>query len=94
MSATAPLQNLVIVGRKPTFRYVTACITLFNRGEREITLRARGRSIFNCVETVELLRRSFWPDLRVKEIRIWSEEYEAGGRRRFISYMQIIIQRS
>ena len=33
----------VIVGRKKAIRYVTACITLFNRGEREIVLRARGR---------------------------------------------------
>jgi len=92
MSLTSHTQDLVIVGKKPTFRYVTACITLFNRGFQEISLKARGRSISNCVDTVELLRKGFRKDIRVKNISIWSEEHPFQDRKRYISYMQITIE--
>jgi len=83
---------MVIVGRKPIMRYVTACITLFNRGEREILLRARGRSIKNCVDTVMLLRRSFYTELKVKKVSIGSDEAEFDGdKKRYVSYMEILI---
>lgn len=85
---------MVIVGRKPTMRYVTACITLFNRGEPEILLRARGRSIKNCVDTVQLLRKSFYSTLKVKSINIGSDETEFDDdRKRYVSYMEIIIEK-
>lgn len=83
--------KLVIVGRKPLIRYVTACITVFNRGESEIALIARGRSIPACIDTVHLLRKAFKKNLVVKDIMIWSEQYEKMGRRRYISYMKILI---
>ena len=86
-------QNVVIVGRKSIFNYITACITLFNRGANEVILRARGKSISNCVETVEKLRYSFLPDVVVKRITIWSEEFERNGKKRYISYMEIRIGR-
>jgi len=86
--------NLVIVGRKPVFRYITACITLFNRGADEVILRARGRSISNCVETVEKLRQSFLPDIKINSISIWSEEFTVEGKRRQISYMEIRISKT
>ncbi len=86
--------STVIVGKKDTMRYVTACITLFNRGEREIVLRARGRWIKNCVDTVMLLRKSFYHDLRIKEVSIGSDVLEHDeGRRRYVSYMEIRIER-
>lgn len=85
---------MVIVGRKPAIRYVTACITLFNRGEREILLRARGRSIKNCVDTVQLLRKSFYSTLKVKSINIGSDEADFNGdKKRYISYMEILIEK-
>lgn len=84
----------VIVGRKDTMRYVTACITLFNKGEREIILRARGRWIKNCIDTVMLLRKSFYHSLKIKEINIGSDVLEFDeGRKRYVSYMEIRIER-
>ena len=82
----------VIVGRKKAIRYVTACITLFNRGEREIVLRARGRNIENCIRTVMLLKKSFYSELKIREIAIGSDVFER-GRRRYVSYMEIVVGR-
>ncbi|MEM4303343.1 MAG: hypothetical protein QW470_06595 [Candidatus Caldarchaeum sp.] len=91
MAAASTRPRLVIVGRKPVFRYVTASITLLNRGCKEIELVARGRNIPLCVDTVELLRNSFRKDVRVKDISIWSEEFNMNGRPRRVSYMKITI---
>ena len=85
---------MVIVGRKQVMRYVTACITLFNRGEREILLRARGRSIKRCVDTVMLLRRSFYSNLKIREINIGSDTLTFDSeRKRYVSFMEILIER-
>ena len=83
---------MVIVGRKKAIRYVTACITLFNRGEREIVLRARGRNIENCIRTVMLLKKGFYSELKIRDIAIGSDMVEGRGRR-YVSYMEIVIER-
>jgi len=83
---------MVIVGRKKAIRYVTACITLFNRGEREIVLRARGRNIENCVRTVMLLKKGFYSELKIRDIAIGSDIVKGRGRR-YVSYMEIVIER-
>ena len=83
---------MVIVGRKKAIRYVTACITLFNRGEREIVLRARGRNIENCIRTVMLLKKGFYSELKIRDIAIGSDLVEGRGRR-YVSYMEIVIER-
>jgi len=63
--------KLVIVGTsKPVLNYVTACITLFNRGEQRIRLRARGRAINVAVEVVQLLRSRFMKDVVIKAAKI------------------------
>ncbi len=84
--------HLIIVGKKPVFRYVTALITLFNRGCKELELVARGRNIPPCIATVELLRNSFKKDIKIKDISIWSEDFEMNGRKRRISYIKIVIE--
>ena len=83
---------MVIVGRKKAIRYVTACITLFNRGEKEIVLRARGRNIENCIRTVMLLKKGFYSELKIRDIAIGSDLVEGRGRR-YVSYMEIVIER-
>ncbi|MCD6535485.1 MAG: RNA-binding protein [Thaumarchaeota archaeon] len=85
-------RSLVIVGKKDAMRYVTACITLFNRGEREVTLRARGRNIENCIRTIMLLRKSFYSNLRIKEINIGSDRVlREDGRPRYVSFLEAVI---
>jgi len=76
-------ENVVLIGRKPVMNYVVACITFFNSGKKEVTVKARGRAISRAVDTIELLRRAFVKDLEVRNINIGTEEIqrEEGGTR-------------
>jgi len=84
--------GLILVGSKPAIKYVTACITLFNRGADVVVLRGRGKSINNCLETIELLRNGFLKDLKIVDVKIGSDEYSTpDGKRRFVSYIEIFL---
>ena len=60
--------NIVLIGKKPVMNYVTACITFFNNGEKQVVVKARGRAISRAVDTVELLRRAFVKNLEIKSV--------------------------
>jgi len=82
--------NLVRVGRKPLINYVVACVTLFNSGLEEVTVRARGRTIQKAVDTVGMLRRAFLKELTVKSVDIGSEDIrQRNGREKSISTIEI-----
>ena len=68
------VETVVFIGKKPVMNYVTACITFFNRGEKYVVIKARGRAICKAVDTVELLRRAFVKNLEIKRIDIGTEE--------------------
>jgi DNA-binding protein len=55
---------------------VVACLTFFNSGEKQVTVKARGRAISRAVDTVELLRRAFVKDLELQGIGIGTEEVQ------------------
>ncbi len=105
MSSTNPLKGvhtsqtvrpgLILVGSKPAIRYVTACITLFNRGSEVVVLRARGKNINKCLETIRLLRNGFLKNLKVVDVKIGSDEYEtSNGQKRFVSCIEIFLTKS
>ena len=56
--------------------YVLACVTQLNSGFDEIILKARGRSISRAVDVAEVLRTRFLKDLKVKDIKIGTEQIE------------------
>ncbi len=63
--------KMVIVGRsKPVLNYVTACITIFNQGERSLMLRARGEAINIAIEVFQLLRSKFNGDVGIAKVSI------------------------
>ena len=77
--------NAVLIGRKPAMNYVLACITLFHGGANEINVKARGRAISHAVDVVEIVRRRFMPEVKVKNIDIGTQQMmaqpgEEGGR--------------
>ena len=77
--------NSVLIGRKPVMNYVLACISLFHGGANEIFVKARGRAISRAVDVVEVTRRRFMPDLKVKNVRIGTDQlasFEEGGAHR------------
>ena len=54
--------------------YVLSCISLFNGGANEVSVKARGKAICRTINVVEVNRRRFMPDLKVQKIGICTEE--------------------
>jgi len=86
--------DTVFVGKKPTMSYVLACVTQFNNGKKEVSLRARGRSISHAVDIAEVLRNKFLKDVNVKNVSISTEEVESEqGQKLNVSAIEIILER-
>jgi DNA-binding protein len=91
-AAKKPAENVVLIGRKPVMNYVVACLTFFNSGEKEVTVKARGRAISRAVDTIELLRRAFVKDLGIKNIKIGTEEMmREDGQKSNVSTIEITV---
>ena len=69
--------NVIYVGKKGVMNYVMAAITQLSRGEKEIHVKARGRSISKAVDIVQLLKNRFETAAKVKGIEIDTEEVKA-----------------
>jgi len=92
---TTKTENVVLIGRKPVMNYVTACITFFNSGEKQVIVKARGRAICRAVDTVELLHRAFVKDLEIKRIDINTEELvRAEGQKSNVSTIEIAVSKA
>lgn len=84
--------NLVRIGKKPIMNYVTACVTLFNSGNGEVMVRARGQAIEKAIDTVQMLRHGFLKDVIIKKINLGSEDVTRfNGTRGNISIIEIIL---
>ena len=68
---------MVLIGRKPLMRYVTACITVFNEGNKTLVIKARGMAISKAVDTAEIVRRKFVASSKVKKIEIGTVQLPA-----------------
>jgi DNA-binding protein len=91
---TTQTENVVLIGKKPVMNYVTACITFFNSGEKQVVVKARGRAICRAVDTVELLHRAFVKDLEIKRIDINTEELvRAEGQKSNVSTIEITVSK-
>jgi DNA-binding protein len=66
--------NSVLIGKKPVMNYVLACITLFHGGAKEVNVKARGKAICRAIDVVEVVRRRFLPDMKVKRIGIGTDQ--------------------
>ncbi len=62
--------DCILVGNKNVMSYVLACVTLFNKGAKEVVIKARGRLISRAVDVAEITRHRFVSDLTVKSIEI------------------------
>ena len=84
--------NLVRIGKKPIMNYVTACVTLFNSGNGEVMVRARGQAIEKAIDTVQMLRRGFLKSVFIRKINLGSEDVvRFDGTRGNISIIEIIL---
>jgi len=92
---TTKKDNVVLIGKKPVMNYVTACITFFNSGEKQVVVKARGRAISRAVDTVELLRRAFVKDLEINSIELNTEElFKIEGQKSNVSTIEINVAKA
>ncbi len=88
--------NAVLIGKKPVMNYVLACITFFHGGAKEICVKARGRAISRAIDVVEVVRRRFLPDVKIKSISIGTDQIspqdESSGLTN-VSAIEIILKR-
>ena len=85
-------ENVVYIGKKPSMSYVLAVITQFTNGQKEVHIKARGRSISKAVDVAEVVRRRFLSDVKVKTIEIGTEERETqDGRKVNVSTIEIVL---
>ena len=76
--------------------YVLACITLFHGGAKEVSVKARGKAISRAIDVVEVVRRRFLPDVKVKRIGIGTDQVaprEEGAALTNVSTIDITLER-
>jgi DNA-binding protein len=82
----------IFIGSKPVMNYVLALMTQFNKQATDVTLKARGRSISRAVDTAEIAKNRFMPNLKVKSITIGTESVQdEQGKNINISSMEILL---
>ncbi|MEM5815060.1 MAG: DNA-binding protein Alba [Candidatus Aenigmatarchaeota archaeon] len=85
-------ENVVFIGKKPTMSYVLAVITQFTSGQKEVYIKARGRSISRAVDVAQVVQRRFMPDIKIKKVELGTEEREIEGKGRVnVSTITIIL---
>ncbi|MEM2933914.1 MAG: DNA-binding protein Alba [Methanocellales archaeon] len=86
--------NVIYVGNKPIMNYVLATVTQFNEGAKEVTIKARGRAISRAVDTAEVARNRFLPNVTVGGIKIGTEEIQGEkGEEINVSSIEILLKR-
>jgi archaea-specific DNA-binding protein len=83
--------NTIFVGKKPVMNYVLACLTMFQNGTPDVTLKARGRAISKAVDAAQILTKKFVPDVTVKSVDIGTEQVKniESGAMSNVSSMEI-----
>jgi archaea-specific DNA-binding protein len=69
------VSNMVFVGKKGAMAYVLAVVTQFGEGAKDVTLKARGKSISRAVDVAEIVRNKPG-DGTLESINISTEEVE------------------
>ncbi|GBE19039.1 DNA/RNA-binding protein albA [archaeon BMS3Abin16] len=86
--------NAVYVGKKNVMSYVLAVVTIFNKGEGEVQIMSRGRSISKAVDIAEITRNRFLPEVKVSDIKIGTEEMTTKeGTKTKVSTIEITLKK-
>jgi len=88
-------RNSVFIGRKPVMNYVLACMTLFQGGNNEVSIKARGRAVTRAIDVAEIIRHRFLTDIKVKNVKIGTEQLLRGdsGIPSNVSTIEVILAR-
>ncbi|VVB99342.1 DNA/RNA-binding protein Alba [uncultured archaeon] len=83
-------QNVIYIGKKSVMGYVLAVVTQFNNGQKEVFIKARGKTISRAVDVAEIVRNRFLPDAKVENIAIKTEEMDSeDGSKTKVSAIEI-----
>lgn len=83
---------VIFIGDKPVMNYVLAVMTQFNKPITSVILKARGRAISRAVDTAEITRNRFMPNLAVTAINIGTESIpNEEGKTVNVSSMEIVL---
>ncbi len=85
--------NAVYIGRKRTMDYCLVVVTIFNKGENQCTIRARGRSISTAVDVAEITKRKYLSVIEVSDVKIGSEVLEGDHGPKTVSTIDITLKR-
>ncbi|MDA4136155.1 MAG: DNA-binding protein Alba [Thaumarchaeota archaeon] len=91
MSTQRENNNTIFVGKKPVMNYVIACLTLFQNGNGDITLKARGHAISKAVDAAQMITKRFVPGVTVTSVDIATEQVKnlESGATSDVSSMEI-----
>ncbi|MFQ5816072.1 MAG: DNA-binding protein Alba [Candidatus Hydrothermarchaeaceae archaeon] len=85
--------NVVFVGRKPVMSYVLAVTTVLS-ASKEVIIKSRGQAISRAVDTAEIVRNRFMPEVKIKDITIDTEEVKRDdGTTMNVSSMEITLRK-
>jgi archaea-specific DNA-binding protein len=93
----AHLDNSIFIGTKPFMNYVTGVVMQFTtKNADEVIIKARGKFISRAVDVSEVSCKRFLKGkVRLKEIRIDSEEFSGeGGRQVRVSTIEILLSKN
>lgn len=84
--------NIIYIGKKPAMNYVLAVVTQFNSQGKDVTIKARGKSISRAVDVAEITKNRFLKEAVVKDIRIATEMLkEEDGTTSNVSSIEIVM---
>lgn len=83
--------NSVFIGTKPAMNYVLAVVTQFNKGSKQVIVKARGKAISRAVDVVEIVRKRFISNLNIDDIHISTESLTVDKKRINVSAMEITL---
>lgn len=84
--------NVIFVGKKQTMSYVLAVVTQFSEGQKEVHIRARGKSISTAVDVAEAVKNKFMKDLKTS-VGIGTEVLENEGKKLNVSTVSITLKK-
>jgi len=86
--------NTVFVGKKGTMAYVMAVIIQMNKGNTEVTLKARGKAISRAVDVAEIVKNKFMNEIKTKDIKIYTEEIKRENEEDLkVSSIEILLEK-
>ncbi len=95
--ASAPTDNIIYIGKKPTMNYVLAVVTQMNNGKPFVAVKARGNAIAKAVDVVEITRNRFIKEIKDPSsdgLTITSEEVQnEDGTNSKVSSIQITLKK-